>query len=173
MDPQSIWEQDLDYYLSDIESKRVKASAMSITSRGFGEFSTYASMIGVRKIQSFIGCQGTTRESHHLSGLRFDYHNPSHSPAVVGQRLTPRDTWEISTGESIVKLTVYYFREERCQNVHGSWIGKMAAARFDTSHGRSMTFTGNRVNMTLDGSLVTHEFEPNCSENLVSQFLLF
>src|SRR5699024_3989367 len=119
---------------------------------------------------SSIGVDGNQRDRYHISGFRFDYHDPSDSSVVVGQWLTPKDSFEIAVSEDIVKMTLWYPKTIPIEYSYGQevLIGNFAAARFDTSDGRSVTFSGDEVNLELQDAFVQQEFEANFGEKIVS-----
>ncbi|KAK2768311.1 hypothetical protein FQN54_000164 [Arachnomyces sp. PD_36] len=170
-------DQDDDYRLPSFERTLGQISGLYIKtsySSATEEFATYASMMGIRKIQASTGSDGKVRGRLHISGLKFDYHDARNPPVIVGQWIAPQEYWEIAPGENIVKLSIWYFREAPCEDMllMGSWKGKVAAVRFETSNGRIMSFshtrskcfTGRVHSITLD--LVLNEFQANFYETL-------
>lgn len=164
---------DLDASIDHLTSTYISSGVSCDRNKGFA---TRALMIGIRKIQVSTGRVGTSRSRLHVSGLRFDYHEACRPPTVVGQWITPQESWEIAPGEDIVKLTVWYFRQLPFEDaLQGSYKGTVAAVRFETSNGRSRSFshtrsksfTGRVHGITLD--LNQTEFQPNFCETMVSK----
>lgn len=163
---------DPDKIPREFEHERDVMISQKLARQGTGEFAAYGLLSGVRRIHSSIGVDGNKRVRHHISGFRFDYHDPSDSSVVVGQWLTPKDSFEIAVSEDIVKMTLWYLRTIHIEYSHGHSaipIGNFSAARFDTSDGRSVTFSGDGVDLELQDDFVQQEFEANFGEKMVSQ----
>lgn len=167
-----LYEQDLDIFQSSSEFVRNTSSARCIAREGSGEFGVQGLTGGMRRIHFSIGADAKRWGCHYISGFRFDYHDPSRSSIAIGQWMASQDSLEIAVGERIVKLTFWYFKTGQSQDLSGFCAGRIAAARFDTSHERSLTFKAVGVNPTRDGTFVKQKFQPNFGETMVSHMAL-
>ena len=97
------------YPFDDDLEDRYAASIDDISYTGFytrgGNFRTYAPLVGVRRIGVSTGISPRSRSPHHISGLRFEYHD-QRTPVIVGQWMNEYDSIELAPDEALQGITV-------------------------------------------------------------------
>ncbi|EHA18623.1 hypothetical protein ASPNIDRAFT_129458, partial [Aspergillus niger ATCC 1015] len=72
-----------------------------------GNYQTYASLKGIRRIQASAGISGWSRPPNGICGLKLEYYNHP-SPAIVGQWMNElKDGFDISPDEELQSVTVW------------------------------------------------------------------
>lgn len=111
-----------------------------ITRGNPGNYQTYASLKGVRKIRASAGARGRSRPPSRISGLKFEYYNHP-SPGIVGQWMDELDDdFELSPDEEVQSLTIWLTPTGFNTECPGMEVGQVAAIQIETTLSRSVTF---------------------------------
>lgn len=139
---------------------------MTIRTGDLGEFCTYAPLDRVQKITAATGLEGRSRAPHHISGLRFDYHDEWHCPSIVGQWMNESDSFQLDSQESVVGLTVWLRKGTRSREVRGVTRGSVVAVRVDTSKNRHRLFQAGTADLALS-DYMQHQYQSSVEGELV------
>ncbi|RJE24901.1 hypothetical protein PHISCL_02733 [Aspergillus sclerotialis] len=123
-----------------------------------GNYQTYASLKGVRKIRASAGIRGRSRSPSRISGLKFEYYNHP-SPGIVGQWMDElEDAFELKPDEEVQTLTIWLTPTGLNTESPGMEVGQVAAIRIETTLSRSMTFYPPEFN-SLPSNKLYHRYQ--------------
>ncbi|KAK2789239.1 hypothetical protein FQN52_006331 [Onygenales sp. PD_12] len=123
--------------------------------RCLGNFSTYASLVGVRRIRASTGLSGHFRSPSYISALRFDYHDEQCYPAIIGQWINEHDSFELEIGEKIQSLQIW-LRKRRFTVGGRRTQGRVTTLKFDTTANRSKVFGAPEASEDFDRMIRQH-----------------
>lgn len=116
--------------------KYVREFAVSISS-GVGEYQTYASLPGVKRITASTGSYPRSRSSRNIAGLRFDYHD-QRSPTVIGQWMDEHEAIDLAQGETLQGITIWLTKVRGSPLVRGLKQGQVVGIQVQTNYGQLM-----------------------------------
>ncbi|KAL4915381.1 hypothetical protein BDW62DRAFT_125057 [Aspergillus aurantiobrunneus] len=124
--------------IPEAQSQYNNVFSIFIDRKGTGNYQTYASLNGVRRIQASIGIHGRSRSPNRISGLKLDYE--CGSPVILGQWMQPYTFFELSADEQIQSLTIWVTPLRNNPERPGIQQGQVTAVKIETSNSRSATF---------------------------------
>ncbi|RAK84621.1 hypothetical protein BO79DRAFT_202256 [Aspergillus costaricaensis CBS 115574] len=137
-----------------------------------GNYQSYASLRGIRKIQASAGITGWSRPQNGISGLKLEYYNHP-SPAIVGQWMNGlEDGFDISPDEEIQSVTVWIAPLGYSSESPGLAVGQVAAIRFETTCARSVTFRSPHPH-TFPTGTIRNEYQRCFDEELTAISWIF
>ncbi|GLA27474.1 hypothetical protein AnigIFM63326_004683 [Aspergillus niger] len=144
-----------------------------INSTNPGNYQTYASLKGIRKIQASAGISGWSRPPKGISGLKLEYYNHP-SPAIVGQWMKElKDGFDISPNEEIQSVTVWITPLGFSAESPGLEVGQVAAIRFETTCARSVTFRSPHPHPFPAAGMIRNEYQRCFDEDLTAISWIF
>ncbi|SPB52102.1 unnamed protein product [Aspergillus niger] len=144
-----------------------------INSTNPGNYQTYASLKGIRRIQASAGISGWSRPPNGICGLKLEYYNHP-SPAIVGQWMNElKDGFDISPDEELQSVTVWITPLGFSAESPGLEVGQVAAIRFETTSARSVTFRSPHPHSLPAAGMLRNEYQRCFDEDLTAMSWIF
>ncbi|KAI2918310.1 hypothetical protein CBS147371_4222 [Aspergillus niger] len=144
-----------------------------INSTNPGNYQTYASLKGIRRIQASAGISGWSRPPNGICGLKLEYYNHP-SPAIVGQWMNElKDGFDISPDEELQSVTVWITPLGFSAESPGLKVGQVAAIRFETTSARSVTFRSPHPHSLPAAGMLRNEYQRCFDEDLTAMSWIF
>ncbi|GLA14303.1 hypothetical protein AnigIFM62618_000679 [Aspergillus niger] len=144
-----------------------------INSTNPGNYQTYASLKGIRKIQASASISGWSRPPNGICGLKLEYYSHP-SPAIVGQWMNElEDGFDISPDEEIQSVTVWITPLGFSAESPGLEVGQVAAIRFETTCARSVTFRSPLPHPFPAAGMIRNEYQRCFHEDLTAISWIF
>lgn len=128
--------------------------------KGQSVYGTYASLIGVRRVQVSTRSSEESQLPSSICGLRFDYHDWYNSSTIIGQWMNEGDAMDFSRDEEVRSVTIWMRMVDRRSTNVGQ--GRVTAIKIDTTRNRSKTFLCGSSN-----GCMRHHYQSGTHEYLV------